>query len=205
MTRRRPISRRGLTFLEVVFASAMLAMVAAVVFGAIGFMLSRQRAEQQTLGATEVASRLMLQYIDDPYVMPDNTLAVAYGPDRYRWEMQTRRVQLRPAEPVRPRNPTREGERQSTLIDRSDFITISVWLGEESGGTRDRSDAVPHASVSRVLYPMASRNSDSFERLRQHDRYLSDLREKITGSTPTPTVGTFGPRPTPTRPPGKKQ
>ena len=78
----------GLTFIEVTLAVALLAIVSSTIFGAFGYLMGRQRVEQQKLGSMEVANRLMLQRLDDENSLPASGLPVEYGPDRYRWEMK---------------------------------------------------------------------------------------------------------------------
>jgi len=151
-----------MTLLEVVFATTILAMIVSTLFGAIGYMLGRQRVEQRSLGAAELANRLMLQYLDDFTSMPDPNLPIVYGQDRYRWEqMPNRTIRIEPAEPARSARAS-VPDRAGTLLEKSDLVTINVWLSEESGGSATPTAAVPHASVSRIVYPLlASRNPDS--------------------------------------------
>lgn len=179
-----------MTFLEVVFATAMLGIVVAVVMGAIGYILGRQRIEQQQLGATEMANRLMLQYLDNPFGMPDPTMPVVYGPDRFRWDMNKGSMRIVPAEPIR-RGGGGSGGRENSMLEKSDLITIRVWLSEESGGSHDSNISVPHASINRLVYPiLATRNPDSFNYLKNLDEYQRWMREKIGPGT-GPTVGTM--------------
>ncbi len=182
-----------MTLLEVVFATATLAMIVSVLFGAIGFMLGRQRVEQQTLGAAEVANRLMLQYLDDFTSMPDPSLPIAYGKERYRWEqLPNRSIRIEPAEPAR-RSRAGTPDRVGSLLEKSDLVTIKVWLGEESGGSLTPTTAVPHASVTRIVYPLlASRNPDSWENAQKNDEVIRTLRDKLSGGGPGANVGTFG-------------
>lgn len=180
---RRPITRRAMTFLEVVFATIILAMIVSVLFGSIGYMLGRQRVEQRTLGAVEVANRLMLQYLDDFTAMPDESLPVAYGPDRYRWHKDTLSFRLEPAEPAsRQRQPPPGDRAGGTLLEKSDLVVLTVWLSEESGGSFSPDPGVPQARVSRLVYPfLAGRNPDSWANAQNNDAYMQSVRERMVG------------------------
>jgi len=181
-----------MTFLEVVFATTILAMIVSVMFGSIGFMLGRQRVEQRSLGAAELANRLMLQYLDDFTSMPDQNLPIAYGPDRYRWDLERKWLRLEPAEPA---HKTRTGtlDRGGSLIEKSKLITIRVWLGEESGGSFVADASVPKASVSRIVYPfLAGRNPDSWTNAQGNDEYMRILREEMGVGGGGANVGGFG-------------
>lgn len=182
--------RRGMTLLEVVLATTILAMIVSVLFGAIGFMLGRQRVEQQALGASEVANRLMLQYLDDFTALPPESLSVEHGRDRFRWTLERRGLRLEPAEPARR---ARTGtERTTSLLEKSDLVTIRVWLSEESGGSIAYTDAVPHDAVSRLVYPiLAGRNPDSWANAQTKDEIVRYMRDKM-GASSGPTMGSFG-------------
>lgn len=193
------MTRRAMTFLEVVVAVALLALLASTVFGAFNFMLGRQRLEQQTLGAHEVANRLVLSYLDDRNAMPNSSLPIEYGPDRYRWDFQVTPVKIvspesanpdaapRPA-PLRDRVPFNERIRQ---------ITVRVWLGEESGGTFGAETGVPHAKITRLLYPLANRNPDSFDNMLKSDAGIRGYMDEILGTERAGPAAPANRRPTP--------
>lgn len=207
------VTRRGMTFLEVVMAVALLAVLASTVLGAFNFMIGRQRVEQQTLGAHELANRLVLSYLDDHNAMPDSNLPVEYGPDRYRWDLRVDPVKIRVAEPESPDS----GAQASPVVrDRIPFnervrqVTVRVWLGEESGGSREADPGLPHARITRLMYPLANRNPDSFDNMIKSDTGIRGYLDEILGGDRAPTAppatrGTGRPAPAgaPARPVGR--
>lgn len=178
-------TRRGLTFLETLFAAAMLALVAAAVFGAISFVLGRQLQEQRTLAAYELANRLVLQYLDDPDQLPDPSLPLEYGKDRFRWELNVDAVTVTAVSEA-SKDPA---DTRRSMLDRVKQVSVRVWLGEESGGSLafEPDSPMPKAALTRIMYPMAFRNPDAFDRLINSDagrRRLFDDMSGGSGSTP---------------------
>lgn len=57
--------RRGLTFIEVVVSLVILSGLAVVVLGSIELIANLQERQRHRLEATEIAHRVVLQYIDD--------------------------------------------------------------------------------------------------------------------------------------------
>lgn len=198
-------ARRAFSFLEVVFAVVLLSLLSMSIVGAVSFVFGRQRAEQQSLGACEIANRLMLQYLDDKNSMPDPSLPVEYGPDRYRWDMRVDPVIITPAEPARPRTDAGSGvtlnaERRG-LIDKVKQVTIRAWLGEESGGSYGPDALVPNAKITRLVYPMANRNPDSFQNMVESEDGLRQFRDELSGvERPAP-----GARQPPSPPPANRR
>lgn len=179
--RRSRAAARGLTLLEVVLASALLAMVASTVFGAFHFMMSRQQVERQHLLASELANRLMLQYLDEKSTLPDPSLPLASSGDRFRWELRADPVILRPVEPEKPAENAQPA-RGMPLLQRVKQVTVRVWLSEESGGEYSFVEGLPSAKLTRLVYPMAGRNPDSFNKLldnlRNSDSKMRSLLEE---------------------------
>lgn len=156
-------ARAGLTFLEVVLASAILALVAAFVFAAFNHMISSQERQQRRLGAAELCNRLILQYLDDKETMPSPTLPVAYGGARYRWRLTEAPAHLTPA---RPDVAAERIGASSLTVDRIQLITVNVWLSEESGGSFVNDGTSPSYTITRLMDPIStSRNPDSFANL----------------------------------------
>lgn len=151
-----------MTFLEVVFATAMLGMVVASIMGVMNFAISAEAKEQRRLGAAELANRLVLNYLDSPSGMPDPHKAIEYGPPeallKYRWEYAEEPVRL-----VEPAGDQRDSARVSPLKnDRFRQVTVRVWLSEESGGSLTPEASTPSATLSRMLDPVTPRNPDSY-------------------------------------------
>lgn len=154
--------RRGLTFLEIVAATAILGMLAGVVFGGFSAMISTQERQQRRLACMEVANRLVLQYLDDPLAMPNPALPVEYAGLRYRWTL-TQEV-VTPAH-ARPDLGTELAATSSLRFDRLVNLHFTVWLAEESGGSVSFDATVPNASLSRLYDPINTRNPDSLENI----------------------------------------
>lgn len=150
-----------MTFLEVVFAAALAAVLAVTFVGMFGFVIATQAREQRQLAAAEVANRLMLNYLDNPAAMPDQNGLIEYGPPenaaKYRWEISEKRVALREARPE-----GRDQTRASPLRrDRMKQVTIRVWLSEASGGSLRPGPSTPALALARLVDPLALRNPDS--------------------------------------------
>jgi prepilin-type N-terminal cleavage/methylation domain-containing protein len=158
----RPAHHRGLTFIEVVVAVALLGVVAGAMFGATSFATGMQLREQRRLACAEVANRLMLQYLDEPSKMSELPKTTAYGPDenpsQFRWEYREEPIQL-----IKANADAWDQTRESTLPpDRFRQVTIRVWLSEASGGSRFPDDSTATFTLSRMLDPIYPRNPDSF-------------------------------------------
>lgn len=178
---RRPIVRRGMTFLEIVVASAMLGVVAAAMFGVFSFVTASQWREQRRLAATEVANRLILQYLDNPTDMPDAGKTLDYGPpeamSRYRWEYKEENVALVEAAPEQ-----RDANRVSPL-DPNRFlqVTVRVWLSEHSGGSRSPEPGTPSATLTRMLDPVMPRNPDSYMNMLNDPAAFAQIMQSFMG------------------------
>jgi hypothetical protein len=183
---RRGSGRRGITFLEVVAASAMLGIIAAGVFSMSGAMVSSQWRQMQDLAASELASRMVILYLDDTFEMPNRSQLLDHGPDRYRWDYKEEPIVL-----TEPRADGRNQKRTMGLTnDRYKIVTVRVWLSEESKGSYAFTPSVPHAVLTRPVDPFAIRNQDAFERLTQDpNRYQQWLLQMMGGAAPggTPT------------------
>jgi type II secretory pathway pseudopilin PulG len=168
--------RRGMTFLEVTLATAMLALVTASVFSAINFAIGSQARHEQLLGAAEVASRVVVMYLDDP----DATLAqqdrpMDYGPLRYRWSARSETITMKADADAAAQSGVGGGPSLSRLEE----LTVQVWLSEESGGTRDPAPGVPQVSLKRMLDMNPTfRNPDSLEGAMES----GSLLERILGA-----------------------
>jgi type II secretory pathway pseudopilin PulG len=152
-------ARRGLTFIETVCAVAMLALVAAAVFGAFNSIMAQQERQAHRLGAMELCNRLILQYLTDKDTMPNKTLPIVYGDERYRWELNEVPVKLLPARPDVADDRATNGT-SAISIDRMQAITVTVWLSEESGGSYGYDARFPSATLTRLMDPIALRNPD---------------------------------------------
>jgi len=85
VNRRTAPSRRGLTFIEVVIATGILAGLATMILGTLSFMENATLRQQHRLNATEVAHRVICQFLDDPDKLPDKNLPIQQGEHYYRF------------------------------------------------------------------------------------------------------------------------
>lgn len=155
---------RGMSLLEVALATTLLGIASALIFSAVGQMWAGQQRQQQTLGAAEVANRLILQYLDDFNQLPRRSTPIPYGGYSYRWSLREEDVELQIPDGL-------SSEAMTTLAERRDrtnrsspkSITVHVWLSEEqaNGGVIARAQT-PEFVLTRLMDPMAPRNPDSF-------------------------------------------
>ncbi len=159
----RPNSRRGMTFLEVVVATAMFGVVAAAIVGVFSFTVGTQLREQRNLACAEVANRLVLAYLDDKTKMPDPHKTVEYGPTdtpmKFRWEYREDPVSI-----VEANRDARDKTREPSPLraDRFRQVSIHVWLSDESGGNVVPTEGTPQFTLTRMFDPLYPRNPDSF-------------------------------------------
>jgi hypothetical protein len=166
-----------MTFLEVTLATALLALVTASVFSAINFAIGSQSRHEQLLGAAEVASRVVVMYLDDP----DSTLAqqnrpMDYGLWRYRWSASSAPITLKADADAAAQSPSIGA---GPSLSRLEELTVNVWLSEESGGAPDPAPGVPQFALKRMLDMNPTfRNPDSLEAAMES----GTLIERIMGS-----------------------
>lgn len=159
-TSARQLRRAGLTLMESVVAVAILAILASTVIGGISMVMSQQVRQQRRLACAELSNRLILMYLDDPESMPNQSLPIGYGNERYRWEIVTNPVQINSA---RADLAAELEDKTSMTLDRINAVTIRVWLSEESGGTIAPSPSAPTYAITRLVDPVSNitRNPDS--------------------------------------------
>jgi prepilin-type N-terminal cleavage/methylation domain-containing protein len=197
-------ARRGLTFIESICAIAMLALVAAAVFGAFNSILAAQSRQAHRLGAMELANRLILQYLDDSDTMPNSALPILYGDEKYRWELHEIPVQLVPARPDIAEDRANSGS-SAVSVNRMMAINVTVWLSEESGGTAAFDAAYPSATLTRLMDPIALRNPDTTKYLSNSAIKQRELIERFRAvgrnTSVKPASGASGaPKPAPSKP-----
>lgn len=189
--RSAPRCRRGLTFLEVVCAVGILALVVASVTAVVTFIVNSQQVQQRKLNATEVANRLMLIYLDDPNELKRLGPFVPYDKLKYRWQLREGDVGVR---------SVKAGGVQGSVnsLDRFTNVTLVAWLSEESGGSSEPQPGVPIGKVSRLVDPVPLRNPDSLKNAVKDD----SLRAGLIGNFVNPgSRGNRGaPRPKPGNP-----
>lgn len=167
-------SRRGMTILEVTLAMALLGFVVMAMFSAFGFAGAMSKREQQRLGAAELSSALIVQYLDDKNSLPSQQ-PIDYGAWKFRYHLREDRVGFIEARPP-------PGTTRTVSLDRLKQVTITVWLSEESGGSFDPDGESPQVVLTRVVDPMALRNPDSFANMMSSDAGRRTLTDQIGGS-----------------------
>jgi type II secretory pathway pseudopilin PulG len=192
-----------MSLVEVVAATVLLTILAAIVFGAMSSIIQQQTRTQTRLRAMELANRLVLQYLDDANSMPPRTLPVAYGTQRFRWEMEELPTRMLPA--------IITADRPTSGLDpnRMTFVRITVWLSEESGGSFSPSERAPQATLTRLVDPAAFyRNPDTLAALLADEprrnqmlaRFMTTAQSStglvVRGAPATPRVATTDGRPT---------
>lgn len=180
-------ARPAFTFLEAVAASALLGIIAAALFAVCNLLHASQVRQQQTLGAAELANRLILQFLDDEDALPSQSLAIEYGPYRYRWTLSNEPIEL--AE----QNAAQRLANQSSPIDINRFrqITARVWLSEESGGDRSPGRGQPEVAITRLMDPIGIRNYDAVERMLETPEGRERFMRQMMGFNP-PQSGAGG-------------
>lgn len=175
-----------MSLLEVVAAVVLLTLVGGTVLTTLSAAMSSQVRQQRRLAAAELANRLMIQYLDDENSMPDANLPVQYGQEFYRWELRTRPASIRVA---RIEAESTRAQRGGLSLDRFKAVTVSVWLSERSGGTREREGGAPGWSLTRLVDPTyVFRNPDSLDNLLKTPGGIERLLQQFQGATPGGTV-----------------
>lgn len=175
-TQRRYATRRGVTFLEAVLASVLLAMVASTLAGSVAFMTRSQTRMDQKIGAAELANRLVLQYIDDRDSLPDKALPIEYDVHLYRWTLEEAPVEFVFDNVVADSSG---GVGSGASLGRIKLITIRVWLSADSGGSLAYSSEVPNCTITRLIDPLAFNNPDSLETLLNQPGGIERLFESM--------------------------
>ncbi len=162
-TRRvRVPARRGLSMLEAILAVVLLTLLAGVILSVIADGHRTQINSRIRAAGHEVASRLILQWLDDRVQvleMDRSGRPIDYGVYRFRWELDVAKAPV-----IMSRQPeNREPNRKPPEVE---AITARVWLVDDSDRTARRlvSD-IPVAELTRLSNPVYQRNHDSQERL----------------------------------------
>jgi type II secretory pathway pseudopilin PulG len=174
-------ARRGLTLIETVAASVLLALMASTLLGGMTMMLRAQSRQQQKLAATELCNRLILQYLDDAASMPDSNLPIAYANERYRWELAKTPARMVDA---KAEVAAARADKGGLVLDRLELITVRVWLSEESGGAFRPDAGTPVSTLARIVDPVADiyRNPDSASYLMSTPEGRKKLLERFAGT-----------------------
>ncbi len=177
--------RRGITFLEVMLAVALLALVTAMIMVAINTMMAAQIVQRQRLGAAELANGMILTYLDDKQKLPSSSSMLNYGRDLYRWSYTEQPATLKPA---REEQLTARGN-SSISLNRIKSVTFHVWLSEKSGGVSTLDEAAGssvHMALSRIVDPVALRNPDAIERMLKDPKAYQEFIANFTNNPGSP-------------------
>lgn len=170
-------SARGITFLEVVFSSAMLAVVAATITSGFAMIDRLSVIGERKLAAYEVAHRLVLQFLDNPTEMPPDTLPLpgeVTGRVEKFWYLLND-SELTPEEDgekgvtTRGQVNTRQLSVEERISARMSMVTVEVY--EDENGRRA---AEPIATINRVYDPFAGAEDDPAT-------FMKHLQKKFEG------------------------
>lgn len=186
-----------MTLLEVVAAIAIVALLCSTVLGAVSYMQSIELRQTHALACGELANRMMLQYLDDKSAMPSAMTPLEYGAHRYRWSVSESPVGFQAVEASATAASTaptgRQGRSTIPPEKRYRLVTVTVWLGEESGGAMQLAEGVPNARIGRLIDILAFRNPDSATNMLSQPGKMQEILEAI-GATQAPATpsGTDG-------------
>lgn len=158
--------RRGVTFLEVVLAGALLSLSAGAITSAFSFVERMSDRDRRRLEAYEVAHRAILQYLDDPTAMDKEGKKIyALGRGKYRLivgeEMLSEADGAGENVSVRRKKVTAGVDLMSLLRARVLMVTVEVF--EDIEGERS---VEPLAVMSRIFDPLS--NADDPEAQQKH-------------------------------------
>ena len=145
--------RRGLTFIEVVMSVAMLSVFAALVTGSIGFLTVNAERDKQRLQATELAHRVIVQYLDNKALVPKPDQYIPQGDTLYRVEIEETLLDLEESDI--------EGLSRGSSIDLSDvnvqdrvqsmhMLSVQVYKYEPAN---EQEAYTPVITLTRQYYP----------------------------------------------------
>lgn len=186
---------RGITFLEVVLAVALLGMTTLSVVMATNYISAASIRNSHRLNTHEIANRLMLQYFDDPASLPSEGASVEYGREgvtyRYRWALGEESLAVEIPTPIAPSTEEDKREQQLARLGRSTtdrfgrfrVVRVRVWLSEETGGSYSPETGVPQATLARMYDPADIPNWNPDKLRRQIDTTgLKGVLDQMTGA-----------------------
>ncbi|HZW07007.1 MAG TPA: hypothetical protein VFF65_07775 [Phycisphaerales bacterium] len=183
--RRRP-APRGVALVEVVAASALLAITASAVVGGLATVAGADARNHQRLESLELANRLLLQYIDDSRAMPDQALHVQQGRGLYRW-----RLGVAPAGLSTPGGSLIDLPASgpgAQALDKLNLLTVAVYTAVPDGAG-GYTDGERLCSLARVHHPLSLvyRNPDALSRGLADPSVLIDWFTSLTSAATTAT------------------
>lgn len=181
-------SRRGLTFLEVVLATVILASVVAVTMTALNVIYGQSERQMAREGAMELANRLMIIFLDDENELKRQPRSLEFEGRRYNWSSREDAVGVL---------PVIEGESARAIksAERLRNVEINVWLAQGSDGSDQPDPAAPSARVVRLV-DVIYMNPDSVANTMSSDEGIRGIIDRVmrthNGSTAprSPAPGT---------------
>lgn len=173
-------SGRGVTMIEVVLASVLMAMIGMTLVSGLGYIHAAHRRHEANLGAGEMANRIMLQFLDSEPSLPSDALPISYGARgelRYYWKVEKEKVELRlnPAGALADANRT-SGIRLNNLLD---LVTVRIWK-ETTPNLNPALTGVPaDFTLKRIVDPIATRNPDSIMKQFRTPEGLADFLNRV--------------------------
>lgn len=133
MTTRAPTTTRpshprrhaGLTMIEVVVATAMLAVAAAMILGAISFSANLSLRDTRRLEAMEVAHRIVVTHIRDPRELVGQPDRVRFGNHMYRFQLDE---DVLVTEQGEEGGPNRRTSRKASEMDLTSILSAQLFL-----------------------------------------------------------------------------
>ncbi len=150
----------GLTFLEVVISLAMLATLATSILGAVSFMETASARGRFRLDATEVAHRLITQYIDNQALMPPDNLPIQQGDRLYRWTLREEILAREDGPGSLARRSGRVASQMTAMEQIPEMLnrlTVQVYLDDPSDPL---SLSRPIAHLDRIYSPITTGDPD---------------------------------------------
>lgn len=158
-------ARRGMTFIEVVLASAILGAIAVTVITSITLAQKRSVLDQERLNAAEYAHRVLLTYIHvGPNELPPENAPQAQGAGWYTYHLseQILEEEVDEAEDISIRTP--KGYGVVTANDRLSsgivYLTVKVYPAPNQEGLQLNPE-VPLATISRIYDPFDVNDPDT--------------------------------------------
>ena len=143
-------------------------MIVGTITGVSASLARQHERQQQILGASEMASRLAIIRADDPDLLPQSGLPVAYGDHLYRWSLASGPVRFELGETAQTAEDQTQRGGGLDLDNRIVVVRVNVWLSEEHpGGSLNEpvlGDSVPFASITRMIDPFGFENADQTAR-----------------------------------------
>ncbi len=182
--------RRGVSILEAVLSTLLLAMVAVSMAAAVTHVQKSAEMGKLRVAAHEVANRLALQWLDDEGSLPAQEMAYDDGTFQFRWELSTMPLTVTVPSGSALNAPT-DGP-AAKLLNAQLLLVVDVYeaIPDGVGGTYP---GVKLAELRRTHNPQArmTGNPDSMGRLaRNAGRTATIMSGIMGGNNATPASGT---------------